>query len=108
MRQTIRIIFQLFARSAQIQKKRAYLTIAAIAWGTVSILLLLAFGEGLKLQLNKNRRAMGENIAVLWPGETTKAWRGLPPGHCTTHTPSLRVGTTSFAPTCSASGRCTT
>jgi putative ABC transport system permease protein len=80
MRQTIRIIFQLFARSAQIQKKRAYLTIAAIAWGTVSILLLLAFGEGLKLQLNKNRRAMGENIAVMWFGETTKPWKGMPPG----------------------------
>jgi putative ABC transport system permease protein len=46
----------------------------------VAILLLLAFGEGLKLQLDKNRRAMGENIAVLWPGETTKAWKGLPPG----------------------------
>jgi putative ABC transport system permease protein len=80
MRQTIRIIFQLFARSAQIQKKRAYLTIASIAWGTVSILLLLAFGEGLKLQLNKNRLAMGENIAVMWFGETTKPWKGMPPG----------------------------
>ncbi len=80
MRQTIRIIFQLFARSAQIQKKRAYLTIASIAWGTVSILLLLAFGEGLKLQLNKNRKAMGENIAVMWFGETTKPWKGMPPG----------------------------
>jgi putative ABC transport system permease protein len=80
MKQTIRIIFQLFARSAQIQKKRAYLTIASIAWGTVSILLLLAFGEGLKLQLNKNRRAMGENIAVLWMGETSKPWKGMPSG----------------------------
>jgi putative ABC transport system permease protein len=63
-----------------LQKKRAFLTIAAIAWGTVAILLLLAFGEGLKRQLDKNRRAMGENIAVLWPGETSKAWKGLPPG----------------------------
>ncbi|HEY0592915.1 MAG TPA: ABC transporter permease, partial [Thermoanaerobaculia bacterium] len=80
MKQTIRIIFLLFARSAQIQKKRAYLTIASIAWGTVSILLLLAFGEGLKLQLNKNRRAMGENIAVLWMGETSKPWKGMPAG----------------------------
>jgi putative ABC transport system permease protein len=46
----------------------------------VAILLLLAFGEGLKRQLAKNRRAMGENIAVLWPGETTKGWKGIPPG----------------------------
>lgn len=80
MRHSLRVIFQMFARSAQIQKKRAYLTIAAIAWGTVAILLLLAFGEGLKLQLNKNRLAMGENIAVMWMGETSKPWKGMPPG----------------------------
>jgi putative ABC transport system permease protein len=76
----IHVILQLFAASSRLQKKRAYLTIAAIAWGTVAILLLLAFGEGLKRQLDKNRRAMGENISVMWPGETTKAWKGLPPG----------------------------
>jgi putative ABC transport system permease protein len=74
------VIFTLFSTSAQLQKKRAFLTIAAIAWGTVAILLLLAFGEGLKRQLDKNRRAMGENISVMWPGETTKSWKGLPPG----------------------------
>jgi putative ABC transport system permease protein len=76
----ITISFQLFARSARLQKKRAYLTIAAIAWGTVAILLLLGFGEGLRRQLDKNRRAMGENIAVMWPGETTKPYKGMTPG----------------------------
>src|SRR5437870_9968485 len=80
MNTDLHVIFSLFATSSRLQRKRAYLTIAAIAWGTVAILLLLAFGEGLKRQLDKNRRAMGENIAVLWPGETTKAWRGIPPG----------------------------
>jgi putative ABC transport system permease protein len=80
MRQDFHVIFSLFASASQLQKKRAFLTIASIAWGTVAILLLLAFGEGLKLQLDKNRRAMGENISVLWPGETSKPARGLPPG----------------------------
>ncbi|MEO8218321.1 MAG: ABC transporter permease [Acidobacteriota bacterium] len=74
------VIFQMFKLSSRLQKKRAYLTIAAIAWGTVAILLLLAFGEGLKRQLDKNSRAMGENLAVMWPGETTKAFKGMPPG----------------------------
>ncbi len=77
MKHSFNVIFTLFAKSAQIQQKRAYLTIAAITWGTVAILLLLAFGEGLKLQLDKNRRAMGENIAILWPGETSKNYKGL-------------------------------
>lgn len=74
------IILTLFSSSSQLQKKRAFLTIAAIAWGTVAILLLLAFGEGLSRQLDKNRRSTGENIAVMWPGETTKAFKGMPPG----------------------------
>lgn len=74
------IIATLFGSSAQLQKKRAFLTIAAIAWGTVAILLLLAFGEGLSRQLDKNRRSTAENFAVLWSGETSKAWKGLPPG----------------------------
>ncbi|HYM62927.1 MAG TPA: ABC transporter permease [Thermoanaerobaculia bacterium] len=76
----LHIIFALFVSASQIQKKRAYLTIAAIAWGTVAILLLLAFGEGLSRQLDKNRRSTAENFAVMWPGETTKVWKGMPPG----------------------------
>src|SRR5476649_2223048 len=74
------IIWSLFSSSSRLQRKRAYLTIAAIAWGTVAILLLLAFGEGLKRQLDKNRRSTAENLAVMWMGETTKPWKGLPPG----------------------------
>ncbi len=76
----LKLIFQLFLRSSMLQKKRAILTVAAIAWGTVAILLLLAFGQGLKDQLMKSRRAMGLNIAVIWPGETSRPWKGLPAG----------------------------
>ena len=72
--------FQLFLRSSRVQKKRAILTIAAIAWGSLSLVLLLAFGEGLKVQLNKARRGMGHNIAIMWPGETTLPWEGMPAG----------------------------
>jgi putative ABC transport system permease protein len=77
---SLHIIYTLFASSARLQKKRAYLTIAAIAWGTVAILMLLAFGEGLKRQLDRNRRSTGENLAVMWPSETSKTFRGLPAG----------------------------
>ena len=80
MKHDLRVIATLFLNASQLQKKRAFLTIASIAWGTVAILLLLAFGEGLKRQMDKNRRSTGENLAVLWPGETSKAWQGMPPG----------------------------
>ena len=71
------LVFQLFLRSSRVQKKRAILTVAAIAWGSLSLLLLLSFGEGLKRQLCRwPRPAWGSNIAVMWPGETTSPGRG--------------------------------
>jgi putative ABC transport system permease protein len=80
MNTDLHVILSLFATSSRLQKKRAMLTVASIAWGTVAILLLLAFGEGLKKQMDKNRRSTGENIAVMWMGQTSKAWKGMPPG----------------------------
>jgi len=74
------VVLTLFAQSSRLAKKRAFLTIAAIAWGTVAILLLLSFGEGLKRQMDRNRRSTGENLAVMWPNETSKPWKGMPPG----------------------------
>ena len=66
----LRVVWNLFVRASSLQRKRAFLTVAAIAWGTVAILMLLAFGEGLKNQMMRSRAGMGENIAVWWPGET--------------------------------------
>jgi putative ABC transport system permease protein len=79
-RRDLSLTLQLFLRSARLQKKRASLTIAALAWGTVTILILLAFGEGLKRQMTSNEQAMGNNLAILWPGETTRPYKGLPEG----------------------------
>jgi putative ABC transport system permease protein len=74
------VIVHLFLASSRLQKKRAVLTIASIAWGSVSLLLLLAFGQGLREQLTVANRGMGTGIAVLWASETTKTWQGLPAG----------------------------
>ncbi len=74
------VTWSLFVRASSLQRKRAMLTVAAIAWGTVAIVLLLAFGEGLGRQMMRGRLGMGENIAVWWPGETSKVWQGLPTG----------------------------
>jgi hypothetical protein len=41
-----RVVGQLFLKASSLQRKRATLTVAAIAWGTVAIIMLLAFGEG--------------------------------------------------------------
>jgi putative ABC transport system permease protein len=80
MGRSFSVITTLFLKASSLQRKRAILTVAAIAWGTVAILMLLAFGEGLRNQMIKARRGMGENIAVWWSGETSKVWQGLPEG----------------------------
>ncbi|MEJ2421589.1 MAG: ABC transporter permease [Acidobacteriota bacterium] len=79
-RPRLRLIFQLFLKASALERKRAILTIAAIAWGTVAILLLLSFGQGLKNSLMKARRGMGNNLAIVWPGSTSKVWEGLAQG----------------------------
>jgi putative ABC transport system permease protein len=79
-RPRIGLVFLLFHRSSRVQRKRAILTVAAIAWGSVSLLLLLAFGEGLKRRLEAARAGTGENLAIMWMGETSLPYRGLPAG----------------------------
>lgn len=74
------MVWALFRHDAARQRKRIALTVMAIAWGTLSIVLLLSFGEGMKRSFRRNVRGMGEGIGVLWPGATTKAYMGLPSG----------------------------
>jgi putative ABC transport system permease protein len=74
------LVFHLFRRSTKVQHKRMIMTVIALTWGTISIVLLLAFGEGLQRNMQKNQRGMGEGIVVVWPGESEKPFEGLPVG----------------------------
>jgi len=74
------LVLHLFLSSSRVQKKRAVLTVASIAWGTLALLLLLAFGEGLKISVSRASHGMGTDLAVLWPGTTSLVWQGLPAG----------------------------
>jgi len=74
------LIFRLFLRDLKKQKKRITLTIMAIAWGTISILLLLSFGEGMKRSLNKAQHGLGEDIVIMWGGQTSIPYQGLGKG----------------------------
>ncbi|MFZ0391779.1 MAG: ABC transporter permease [Calditrichia bacterium] len=73
-------LFRLFTREMGKQRKRIVLTLSAIAWGTLSIILLLAFGEGLKRQMGKANKGLGINIVILFGGQTSKVYQGLPKG----------------------------
>jgi len=73
-------LYNVFVRDFRRQKKRIALTLIALAWGTITIMLLLAFGEGLHRQMAINSRGMGQNIGVMWSGQTTKTYQGLGKG----------------------------
>ncbi len=62
------------------QRKRIALTLLALGWGTISIMLLLGFGEGLQTQLTINSKGIGENLAILWGGQTSIPFKGLGKG----------------------------
>ena len=74
------LVLSLFRQDAGHNRKRMLLTVVAIAWGTLSIVMLLSFGEGMKRAFHKGTRGMGESIGVLWPGSTTRAYAGMGSG----------------------------
>jgi putative ABC transport system permease protein len=73
-------LFRLFYRELKQQRKRMTLTIVALAWGTFSIVILLAFGEGLNRQMVKAFHGLGEGICIVDGGQTSKPYHGLGKG----------------------------
>ncbi len=61
-------------------RTRAILTLIAITWGTVAVVLLLSFGEGLGDQMMKGLVNAGNRIMIVYGGETGLTYQGLPKG----------------------------
>lgn len=74
------MIYNVFIRDFRKQKKRITLTLLALGWGTMSIMLMLGFGEGLHRQLATNKMGMGSNIMILWAGQTSIPFKGMGKG----------------------------
>jgi len=69
-----------FFQDLRTQKLRSTLTILGITWGTVAVIVLLAFGVGLEKQTAKNMHGMGDGIVVMFGGQTTRPFQGFPDG----------------------------
>ena len=59
---------------------RTFLTIFAMVWGTISIVLLLAFGQGLRNQVSEGLLNAGERIFMVYGGQTSLEHEGLSQG----------------------------
>ena len=66
-----------FLLDLRAQKLRAFLTMFGIIWGTVAIVVLIAFGMGFKKQMSVNMHGIGESISIMFPSRTTKPWEGF-------------------------------
>ncbi|MBD3289622.1 FtsX-like permease family protein [candidate division KSB1 bacterium] len=62
------------------QKTRAFLTTIAITWGTLAVILLMAFGSGLSFRMQEGLLNAGDRIIRIYGGQTTKKYEGLPVG----------------------------
>ena len=69
-----------FFADLRAQKLRTSLTVLGIAWGTVAVVVLLAFGVGLERQTKKRFHGLGDRIVILWGGRTTKPFAGFGDG----------------------------
>jgi len=76
----LRTILSEFILDLRAQKLRAFLTMFGIIWGTVAIIVLIAFGMGFEKQMSINMHGIGESIAIMFPGRTTKPWEGFGTG----------------------------
>ncbi len=57
-------------------KGRTFMTMFGIIWGTMTVILLLAFGVGVQKSMSKNMHGMGDGIAIMWPGRTSIPFQG--------------------------------
>ncbi len=62
------------------QRLRTILTVLGITWGTVAVIVLLAFSVGLERQTIKRFHGLGDRIVVLFGGRTTKPFAGFREG----------------------------
>ncbi len=74
------ILLEEFVGDLRTQKLRAFLTSMAVIWGTIAVVLLLSFGEGLRVAVSAGLSNAGDNMFMVWGGETEKIFQGLPKG----------------------------
>src|SRR5690625_3425273 len=73
-------ILRQFADDLRAQKLRTALTVLGITWGTVAVVVLLAFGVGLERQMKTQALGIGDGVVIVFPGRTTMAFQGFGEG----------------------------
>jgi len=73
-------LLKLFLNEFKKRKKKTSLITFAIAWGTLSLLLMMSFGRGLSNQFRIGFQGLGEDLILVNGGRTSMEYQGLPKG----------------------------
>ncbi|NOI80575.1 FtsX-like permease family protein [Vibrio tubiashii] len=57
---------------------KSILAIIAIAWGVISVVVLIALGEGFYRHQTQSLSFMVNNVQIAFPSSTSKPWHGMP------------------------------
>ncbi len=68
---TVADLFRDVLRTLWAHKLRAFLTMFGIAWGIVSIVLMVAAGEGLRKGQEEQTRNLGKDVMIVFHGRTS-------------------------------------
>lgn len=64
-------IFAEAAAALKFNRHRSLLTMASLAWGVACFVILYAYGEGFGYALRTAFQAIGQDLVVMWPGQTS-------------------------------------
>ena len=67
-------------RGMAVDRSRILLVTLGVAWGTLSLTVVLCFGDELHSALMRALRASGRDLIIIWHGATTRPHAGMPPG----------------------------
>jgi putative ABC transport system permease protein len=68
---TVKSILTEAAAALNFNRHRSLLTMASLAWGVASFVILYAYGEGFGYALRTSFQAVGQDLVVMWPGQTS-------------------------------------
>jgi len=74
------IMIKEFLEDIKKQKTRAILTTVAIAWGCLTMILLMAFGSGLAFRMREGLLNAMDRVIPVYNGQTGKKFEGMPIG----------------------------
>src|SRR4051812_20849928 len=67
----LRSIFTEAGQALRFNRQRSVLTIVSLAWGVACFVILYSYGEGFDVTLHTAFQAVGQDLIVMFPGQTS-------------------------------------